>query len=186
MGNKANNNNSKDTSFRPKNLRTLLVLLLFILVAGSSGVFYLKLTELKNYATDVNQALADAEAKEKQLSDLKVLESQLAQSNELVSKAEKMFSTEDTYQSQMLNDIRQYADASNLTIASTSFEEGSNTIVVNFISPVSYDSLLLFLNNVETNLPKLQTTSLSISRLTDVSNSDMVEVGAIKIEASVR
>lgn len=178
----------KQPSFRPENLRTILALTLFILVVGGGGLFYLRLNSLKTYATEVNQALVDADAKEKQISDLQVLKGQLAQSNELIAKADQMFSTEDTYQAQMLNDIRQYADTAGLTIASTSFESGtSHTIVVKLLSPVNYDKLLLFLNNIETSLPKLRVSSITVSRPTDATtDTSMVTVGDIKIEASVR
>lgn len=176
----------KKKGFRPENLRTILAFSLFILVIGGSGIFYLRLSTLKTYATQVNQALADANAKEKQISDLQTLKTRLLQSNELVAKADAMFSTTDTYQAQMLNDVRKYADVSNLAIASTSFENGSNHVmVVKLLSPVSYDSLLLFLTNVETNLPKLRVTSLDIGHQTG-GKAGMVQVGDIKIEASVR
>ena len=177
---------TKQKGFRPENLRTILAFLLFLLVVGGGGVFYLRLNTLKTYATEVNQTLADANAKEKQISDLQVLRNRLLQSTELVAKADAMFSTPDTYQAQMLNDVRKYADVSNITIASTSFENGSTyTMVVRLLSPVSYDSLLLFLTNIETNLPKLRITSLDIGHQTD-GKSGTVRVGDIKIEASVR
>lgn len=176
----------KAKGFRPENLRTLLALLLFLLVVGGAGVFYLRLNTLKDYATEVNQALADANAKEKQISDLQTLRSRLQNSTELVAKADAMFSTADAYQAQMLNDVRKYADVSDLAIASTSFENGSSHVmVVKLLSPVSYNSLLLFLTNIETNLPKLRVTSLEIGPKANGS-PDMIEVGDIKIEASVR
>lgn len=183
----ASQQSSKDKrSFSPEDLRLILAITLFITVVIGGGLFYLRLSALKGKATEVNQALTDAAAKEKQISDLQTLRGQLAKSNELIAKADTMFTTSDAYQAQMLNDVRQYADTAGLSIASTSFESGSShTMVVKLLSPASYDELLLFLQNIETNLPKLRVTSLTIGHDSG-GKAGTVSIGDIKIEAAVR
>jgi len=172
--------------FKPQNLRTLLVFIFIIVIFSGIGVFYVGLGVLGDYSTKVNQRLVDADASGKQIEGLQLLKTQLTQSNSLVAKANQLFATPDTYRSRTLSDIKNYADAVGLSIESTNFDNTSaQTVAVALSPPVSYGKLIAFLSNIESNLPKLQVSSISLHHING-GDADSVKVDQIKIDISVR
>ena len=175
-------------SFKPQNLRSLLGFLIVAVTLGGGALFYYGLEQVKAYAISVNERLEDAEASDTQVQQLQVLKNQLAQSKQLVSKADKMFASSSSYQSQALNDIRNYADQVGISVAGTDFEnseDNSNIVIVKLENPTSYKKLIQFLTLLEGNLPKMQVTSIE-TKYVPGGDTDAVEVGDIKINVSVR
>lgn len=174
--------------FKPQNLRTILtVVFLIVLLIGGAG-FYWGLSVVGAYAVDVNHRLADADASAKQIEELQTLKEKLAQSDALVEKANQIFATPASYQSQVLSDLKTYADNAGLSITNTAFADpvqGVYSITVTFKQPASYGSLITFLNNVEGSLPKMQVSSIALGR-TGSGDADSVKTGDIKIDISVR
>ncbi len=174
---------------RAQDVRTGLSVLLVIVLLAGGALFYWGLGLVRDYSVQVDHRLADADASAKQIQQLQVLQSQLHTSNSLVEKANQLFASPNTYQSQVSADIRTYADAAGLAISSTNFSDpaatGTHTITLTFKNPVSYAGLVAFLNNVEGNLPKLQVSSLSLAPA-DGNNAGKVQVSEIKIDISVR
>ena len=177
------------TMFKPQSLRALLVLVLIIVIAGGAGIFYLGLNEVRTFAIDVNHTVANAEASGGDVQKLQALKGQLTQSEALISKANQMFATPENYQNQAITDIRNYATAAGISVASTSFdnpEAGINpTMTVSLKAPVSYKNLIKFLDGIEGNIPKMQVGSISVDHVTG-GNSDSVSVKDIKIMIATR
>lgn len=172
--------------FRPQNLRTILTSLFVVIVLAGGYFFYWGLGEIRDYSTQVNQQLANADASGQQVTKLQNLKQQLAQSTDLVNKANQLFAAPGTYQSQALSDIEAYARAAGLSIVSTTFEkDAANTVTVKFNSPVAYPKLITFLSNIESNLPKLKVSSISLDR-PERGGAGNVQVNDIKIDVSVR
>lgn len=172
-------------SFRPQNLRTLLAVLFAALFLGGSVGFYWGLDVVKQYAAEVNQLLADADASGQQINQLQTLKTKLDSNTSMVDKANQVFSTPSSYQAQLLGDIRNAAGSAGVTIESTNFSDDPATpytATVKLRNPVAYTRLIDFLNNIEGNLPKLQISSLTVGPATG-SN---VTVGEIKIGIAVR
>ena len=175
--------------FKPQNLRAIIATLLVILLLGGGAAFYWGLGVVREYAVEVSHRLADADASGKQIQELQTLKGQLAQSNTLIEKANQLFATPGSYQSRVLADLKSYADASGLSIANTSFSDSAATgvysITISLKQPVSYSGLIAFLNNVESNLPKLQVSSIALGQA-GAGGADQVKTGDIKIDISVR
>lgn len=175
--------------FKPQNLRTILASLFVLALLISAGGFYYGITTIRTYAVEVNNRLADADASGKQIQSLQTLRDQLSKSTSLIEKADQLFATPDSYQSQVLGDLKRYADAAGLSIATTTFsdpaESGIHAVTVTLKQPVTYNSLVAFLNNVEGNLPKLQVSSISLGRAGS-GGATRVKTGDIKIDISVR
>lgn len=175
--------------FKPQNLRTLLATLFVIVLIGGSVGFYFGITAIRAYAIEVNNRLADADASGKQISSLQALKTQLAQSTSLIEKADQLFATPATYQAQVLSDLNRYADSAGLSITNRTFvdstETGEHAIIITLRQPVSYNSLVNFLHNVEGNLPKLQVSSIALGR-PGSGGASSVKTGDIKIDISVR
>lgn len=178
---------SKAVKNPANSLRAFLSVLIVVLILGVGAGFYYAYQQIRAFAVTVSHSAVDAEASEKQIDELQQLKKQLAEREALVAKAEKLFSTPDSYQGQALIDVQNYARAYGLTIANTSFEpttEGSNDhiFVINIQSPVEYTKLINFLEAIEGNLPKMQVTNISIGR----QQGDQVSVESIKIKVSTR
>lgn len=175
--------------FRPADLRTLLTVILIAVTLGGGALFYWGLGIVREYAISVNERSIDAAASAKQIEELQLLKSKLSQSDSLITKANQLFTTPDAYQAQALKDVQKYATAAGLTIANTSFSDpssgGTYGITVSFKKPVAYSALIGFLNNVESNVPKLQVSAISLGHQ-DGGGQDSVSVNDIKIDIAVR
>jgi hypothetical protein len=180
--------------------RSILAVVMVLLVLGASVGFYYGLQLIKAYALDVSHSVSDATASRKNIEELGVLKQQLTERSALVTKANQLFATSDTYQLQSLKDIQKYASDAGITITNTEFDKdapatgvapptaaGSSThsVLVTLQSPVSYTKFLQFLDAVEGNLPKMQITGISISRPSDPSG-DLIVSDKLTITVATR
>ena len=163
--------------------RNFLAFFMAIIIIGSAVGFYFGLQIIQKYALDVSHTVSDSNASGQNIEQLSVLKQELAQREPLVTKANQLFTTETTYQSQALKDLQQYASTSGIVISNTEFNKGqavkgadpaeAHSAIVTVQSPVSYSKLLKFLNAIEGNLPKMQITGISISRPTATSGDNI-------------
>lgn len=183
----------KKSEMKASSVRKFLTVLLVLVIAGAIGGFYYGLQQVRSFAIEVNHSLADASASGKQIDELRILKSTLAESESLVAKANSLFATNDTYQAQALKDIQKYASLYGLTVTNTDFDPDQPPITtvngrafeITLQSPLSYSNLLKFLDAIEGNLPKMQIVSINLSRPTPpVSNT--VASQAITIVISTR
>ncbi len=179
----------KKSGMTATGLRGLLIFLMILVIAGSVAGFYYGLQMVREYAVEVSHTTQDAAASDNQFDQLQALRQQLAQTQQLVKKANQIFTTNAKYQSQAVTDFQAYAKKAGVTIDTITFPNEGSTSTTKVVSvtledPVEYKRLIHFLQLTETSLPKLQTTSLSISRNT--SNNDTVDVAAIKFNMSVK
>lgn len=176
-------------ALKPQALRSTLVVVLILIIAGGAGLFYLGLNEIRTFATEVNLTVADADASGTQVQSLQKLKAQLAQSDTLIAKANQMFATPASYQDQAITDVQNYARAAGLSVAKTSIEEatpGTNpAVIVSFKTPVTYSKLIKFLNGIEGNMPKMQVSSIGLNHVNG-GGADSVKVDDIKITIAVR
>jgi len=176
-------------TFKPQNLRAVLVVVLIVIIAGGLGLFYLGLNEVREYAVEVDHSIADAEASNGQVQKLQSLKGQLAQSETLIAKANQMFATPDNYQNQAITDTRNYAASSGITIAKINFDEVvagvSPTMTVSLKAPVSYSKLIRFLDGIESNIPKMQVSNIGLTHVNGLG-ADTVGVNDIKIMIATR
>lgn len=179
---------STKKQFTAQKLRTLLAFLLVVVILGGAAGFYFGLDEVRTYSLSVNHRLVDAQASGKQIEELQTLRRNLANNNSLVEKANQLFATPATYQAQASTDINAYASAAGIAIARTTFSDpssGAHEATVSLNNPTSYKGLIIFLGNIEHNIPKMQVTSISL-KPADPANASRVVVGDIKISVSVR
>lgn len=175
---------------KAQSLQKFLTALLVLIVIAFAGSFYVSLQALRDYAIEVNHRLQDADASGQQIQELQTLKSQLSQSQTLVDKANSLFATADNYQSQILTDINNRASAAGVSVASTEFDgSGANTsqrvVTVKLNEPVTYSRFIAFLSGIESNVPKMQVSSVTLGHVAG-GNSESVTVSDIKITISVR
>ncbi len=181
-------------SMRASSTRSLLIFLVILLFAATGVGFYFAFQQVRAYAVTVSHATVDADASGKQIEELQTLKQELADREQLVTKANKLFATQDNYQAQALKDVQKYAQTYGLTVLNTKFESATdgpadtntgNVFVISLQSPVSYAKLLQFLDAIEGNLPKMQITSISLGHVTG-DTAGNVSTDDIKIGIATR
>jgi hypothetical protein len=173
--------------------RNILAFLLVVIVIGAAVGFYFGAQLVRSYAVDVSHTVSDSNASAKNVEQLSQLKQQLATGQALVAKADALFSTADTYQTQALKDISKYASESGVNVSSIDSSTPTTTAgappvyseTVTLQSPVSYAKFLQFLDDIEGNLPKMQITGISIGRPTDPSG-DQITTDKITVTVSTR
>lgn len=184
------------TSTKATSLQKVLAFLLVLAIAGAAGGFYYGLQETRQYAVEVANTVKDAEASGKQIEELRQLQQTLAQADSLVQKANRIFTTEDAYQSQIVRDLQQYSETAGITITKTDFPAptesfggiglaGDRLVVIGLAQPVSYSGLIRFLYLVEGSIPNMQPLEVSVAR-PDAVSGDTVTTGDITIRISLR
>lgn len=174
--------------------RNILGATLVIVIIGAAVGFYFGLQVIKSYALEVTHAVTDSHASGTNIQDLSQLKKQLADGQSLVAKADALFSTPATYQTQALKDISKYASEAGISISSIDSAQpaGGNAPVtseyseiITIQSPVSYAKFLQFLDAIEGNLPKMQITGITIGRPSNPSG-DQITTDKITIKVSTR
>jgi len=173
-------------------IRNILAFLLVIITIGAAAGFYMGLQIIKAYSLDVSHTISDSNASGKQVEQLSGLKQQLADGQALVTKADQLFSTPETFQTQVLKDVSKYASETGVTISnieSVAPVPGAATTepsqVITLQSPVSYFSFLKFIDAIEGNLPKMQITGINIGRPAAASG-DSITTQKITITVSTR
>lgn len=181
----------KTSNLKATALRKGLAFMLILTLAGTAAGFYYGLQQIRTYAVEVSNKVADAEASGAQIEQLRQLQQTLQQSDALIAKADSIFATDASYQTQAITDLERYASVAGIDIASTEFPTdapatpNARTVTVSLAQPLSYERLLRFLELVEGNLPKMQPTSITVSR-PDQPDGDAVVVSDITITISTR
>jgi len=174
--------------------RNILAATLIIVIIGAVVGFYFGLQFIKSYALEVTHAVADSHASGQSVEELGKLQKQLADGQPLVAKANALFSTPATYQTQALKDISKYAQQAGISISSIDSGKPADASapvaadyseVITIQSPVSYAKFLQFLDAIEGNLPKMQITGISIGRPTNASG-DLITTDKITVTVSTR
>lgn len=173
-------------SFRPQELRNLLGFILFVLIAGGVGIFYLGFEQLKTYSAEVSQELQAARSSEARAEQQQSLKIALEDSQNLIATADALFSTPDSYTPQLTSDITAHASAAgiNATVTPEDASSGSYILSVAINGPTDYSSFIKFLDGIETNIPKMDVVGLIINRVE--SDQSKISVSNMKIKAAVR
>ncbi|HEY8886730.1 MAG TPA: hypothetical protein VIM31_04515 [Candidatus Microsaccharimonas sp.] len=188
--------NSKSKMTQATTTRNILATTLVIVIIGAAVGFYFGLQLIRGYALEVTHAVTDSHASGQNIDELSKLQQQLADGQGLVAKADALFSTPATYQTQALKDISKYASEAGVSISSidsaksdtatgaaTTAPDYSETITIQ--SPVSYAKFLKFLDAIEGNLPKMQITGITIGRPT-IQAGDQITTDKITVTVSTR
>lgn len=183
---------SEKKQFQATSLRKALVFIMVVVLFAAIGGFYLGLQQIRTLAVDVSHATEDATASGAQVQQLQVLQGQLAQAQTLVDKADKIFITEAAYQSQAVKDLQKYAATAGISISNTDFTQPESNagqpgriVTIQLSQPVSFSKLTYFIQLVEGSIPKMEISSLTVSRPAAPSG-DEVNVESIGIRISVQ
>lgn len=166
-------NDKKNSAIK---FRSVLIVLIVCLVGLASVGFYFGQRGLRSLALIVGQTVADSKAGDDNIQTLKDLQKNLLSRESIVAKANSISADSQNYQNQTIKDLNQYAAYADVTISDYNFASSapsavkktttaSQLVVVTVFSPVSYLKLLKFMAAIETNLPKMQISSVNLGRV---------------------
>ena len=179
---------TQKSGMKATSLRALLAFSLAVVIVGSVAIYYIGFSELRTYSIEVGHRVVDANASTEQIKNLQAPKSQLDKEKGLIAKANDIFATETTYQPAAIRDIQRYADLAGISIATT-FDgdiplQNSRSFSVTVRSDVTYGDFIAFLRGVESNIPKLQVTHVSIGRAD--AGGELVAIERLVISIFVR
>lgn len=161
-----------------RSFRIVLSLILVVQLAAGLALFAYSRGQLLTLAEEVSRKRVDADASANTLSHLQTLQQQLDRFEDVPTLTQGLRATSDLPQFQAVNDITNIANHFGISVANINFTDSSggagsseagaaasgNSVAVTFElgSPISYETLINFLNAVETNTPKLQLEGIAL------------------------
>lgn len=183
--------NGQSNGITAGKLRVVLAVTIVLILVLSAASFWFFRSQLEGYASEVRKANANALVSTKDVSKLKDLEKELADSQVAIARAEKIVGDSKfyQYQNQIIADINAYARTAGIVIEGYSFLETgtpgaaagappvvagtdgpppaglkTTSVSITVKTPIEYAALMRFVHSIETNLTKMQLTGVSISR----------------------
>lgn len=189
----------KKSKLNPTTLRTILTIIIILLIGLSSAGFYYGQTWLRTLAVSVSHTVADSKTGGNSIQAMQKLQQDLLAQQSIANKADSLVASSQNYQNQAIQDLDTYAAQAGISILNYSFVQptaapvaaggtaqttastGSTSVTVTISSPVSYVKLLKFMTSIESNLPKMQVSSVNLSR-DNGGASDAVTTNQLVIE----
>lgn len=164
-------------------LRYVLFGLITLMVAGFGvGAWWMQ-GVLAQSVQATDHAKIDADVSATELQQLKALQKQLSDEQDIVDRAKQIAASSDQYkyQDQIIKDVSDYARRYGVQISTFDFTTTTNNQAatagarrtafnVTLKGPVSYVTFMRFLRDIEKNLTKLQVTSLTLAPDKNPSN----------------
>ena len=175
-------------------LRIILVLCLVLTIGASIGTVVMGQSVLKENSSSVTEAVKAEKASSQLLSLLQQAKERLKTQDSSYQKSKQLVASDvqTAYQQQVINDINLYAQKAGISVKGYTFEESSAAsnakspsstsssaaapakpsssgpssarVVLAVDSPIAYDSLLKFLKLLNTSLPQIYLSELSLAR----------------------
>jgi hypothetical protein len=191
----------KKTGMNAITLRTILSVAVVALVGLSAVGFFFGQNWLRTFAVSVSQTVANSKASGNNIQTLKTLQQNLSARQDIITKANSIVASSQDYQTQTIHDLDKYATYADVAISNYNFAQtaapvtptagtapvataagtGSKSVTVTITSPISYTKLLKFMAAIESNLPKMQISSVNLGRV-DGGDSNSVRTDQLTIE----
>jgi hypothetical protein len=183
----------KKSKMNAVTLRGILVTVIVLLIILAGVGFYFAENWLSSLAISVSHTVASSATSDNSVQSLQKLQSELAGEQDIITKTNSLITSTSTYQTQAVQDLIAYAAATGITISNYSFPAvaaatptntiPSTQVSVTLTSPISYISLLKFMNDIESNLPKMQIITINLARIDGDSSSVSVSELTIAVYA---
>jgi len=196
----------KQSGITASKLRVILSVMVVFLIGLSAVGFYFGQSWLQTLAVSVSRTIADSKVSGGDVQSLKKIQADLLTRQGIIAKANSIMASSQDYQNQTIQDLDRYAAGTGITISNYSFAPaaaaaatpaagtgaaagaapsapatGSKSVTVTLTSPLAYTKLLKFMSAIESNLPKMQVSSVNLGRVTG-SDSDSIRTEQFTIE----
>jgi hypothetical protein len=184
----------KSEEIKPKFLRNMLLIIVFILLAAGAFGFYRAQEMISQLVTETNTAESRKNSLMSNSSEVSSISD--SDTKNLAEKANGMIYNASTLQSSIKNDLNSYAASTGIDINDISIQNNtlasiyrngavkSEKVTVTLGSPLHFNNLIKFLKLVETNTPKIQITNLEMNNTN--ANTGDVAIKPITMEVYVK
>ncbi len=168
-------------------LGTMIVVVLLLAIVG----FYFEQSWLSSLAVSISHTVADSQTSNGSVQSLQKLQEDLSSQQSIIEKANNIVTSSSTFQTQAVQDLTTYANATGITISNYTFPPPTaaatsvastlpaTQVTITLASPVNYINLLKFMNAIEGNLPKMQITSIDLQQ--DTADPSSVEANQLTV-----
>ena len=176
----------KKTNTKASSLRSIMVILLLLAIGLSAVGFYYAQVWLNDFAISVGQVVAKSTANSTSSQGISQLQSIMSSKQTVIDKLNVFTVSSHDYQSQALDDLNKYAANNEISISDFNVTSPAaaainvKNITIKLTNPVQISSLIKFLKSIETNLPKMQITEITIKD--NSSKTGTVNVDPLTIE----
>ncbi|NCQ54047.1 hypothetical protein COV88_02520 [Candidatus Saccharibacteria bacterium CG11_big_fil_rev_8_21_14_0_20_41_19] len=182
------------TGLQATSLRKAMITLVVILIILASVGFYFGQDWLTKYAAEVDQTTSGSSASSSSSQALSQLHEEITNNQPIGAKASALVASSQNYQNKIISDLNKYASSTGISIAGYNLTQPTITgddagatisgvkskfVTITLNNPIPIRSLLQFFKAIESNLPKMQITGISIS---SSSTKDNVTVDPLTIE----
>ena len=177
----------KKPKFNATTLRAILITMVLVLTAGLTGGFYYAQNWLNDIAVDIETTSSQL-TKEDNAEAQANLQNQLNNMQPVELKASGLLSSSTDYQNSVSTDISKYASSTGIEIDSVSPSQlpvgatatnipGVQTryVKVTLKNPIPFNNLVKFIKAIETNIPKMKLTGISLAHSSNMGNSITVD-----------
>lgn len=184
----------KKSKMKATSLRSSMIVIIVIVIALSTVGFYYAQSLLNTFATSVGQVVSKSTAGGGNAHELVVIQEEIAENQAVADKAGLLLVPSQDYQGQIISDLNKYATNTGISITDYKVPKtaitgakapvilgvGINYLTITLANPVPIASLIQFFKSIETNIPKIQLTGISITQ--NQGSSINVTVDPITIE----
>lgn len=179
----------KKSHIKATSLRSAMSAVVFIIIILSSVGFYYAQDWLNQLAIEIGSTVSESTAGSDDQA-LKQLQDDIARNQISANKANNIIAPSHNYQSLIVEDLNKYASSTGVSIASYKWDQSvpagtsalaaidgvsSGFITITLDNPVTFTNLIQFIKAIESNLPKMQITGISLSRDSNSANAVTVE-----------
>ena len=153
---------------KASSLRSFMVVFLFLAISLSAYGFYLAQGQLNDFAISVGQVVSKSTASSTSSQGISQLQAALSEKQTAIDKTNAFTISSQDYQSQAISDLTKYATNTGVLISDYNVSSPTTTdaklsyITIKFSNPVQTSSLIKFLKLIETNLPKMQVSGITL------------------------
>lgn len=178
-------------------IRKILAIIVFLIAVIVIGGFYLTQNSLRNFAAEPD-ASSQSTTSAISSQNLAKLQNDISIYKVSADKANAITLSSQNFPERIINDLNKYAISTSVDITCTVVQTPTSNfkslaiikdiqpkfVSVTFNRSMPFTNFIKFLKAVETNLPKMQVTNITIAR--DPSSSSLIKVDPIILEVYIK
>lgn len=181
----------KKSGIKATTLRTIMSITIFLVIGFSVfGFYYIQSYLLRPYALLAGQSVAKSQVNNGSAKETKDLQADIAKRKPAADLANSILVPSPDFQGQIVKDLNKYASDTGMTITDYSFAQstiikqkmptlvgGANLsyITITLKNPVKFTSFIQFLKSIESNIPKMQLSGVSLNGTQSSTDSITVD-----------
>jgi len=186
----------KNPRIKATSLRTVMIVSILIIITILTVGFYFAQDWLNTQIAESDKTTIGSSVVNKNAASVKKIQDEITKYQASATKANTLIVSSQDYQSQIIQDLKKYAAANNITISTYSFSQSTSSdtkasvsikgVTSNFINITLNDSIKLtnlikFLKSIEVSVPKMQLTGINVTPIPNSQDSVRVEPLTIEV-----